>query len=276
MPHSSISREQVRNLEEIEIAAWLDLYRAAPPKWAERHGLQARAIGPMAVSIISGIDILAMNRIVGYGLPGSEDEPLVKAAMDLYSRARLPRFFVQLAAPTASPGARDLLEQYGLSWYNNWVKLFRDTSPPPPAETDLTIRKVGRDVGLKFGKVVVGAFDWPSDIAEWVASTLGRPGWHHYAAFDKDTLAATGAMYVRGPMAWFDLAATLPGYQGRGAQSAILAQRIRDAAAMGVELIAVETAEQTSEKPAPSYRNTLRFGFRVGYVRPNFIWRREP
>jgi len=195
--------------------------------------------------------------------------------MDMYFRAKVPRFFVQLAGPTASNGARSLLENQGLSWYNNWVKLYRDCTPPPPSKSDLTIKKVGRGYGLKFGKVVTSAFGWDECLAEWIASTLGRPGWHHYAAFDKEILAATGAMFVSGKQAWFDLAATLPTHQGRGAQSAILAQRINDAAAMGVELISVETAEQTADKSAPSYRNTQRFGFRVGYVRPNFIWRRE-
>ncbi len=271
----AVSKDLATGLEEIEIAAWMDWYKAAPPRWAEKHGLQSRKIGPMAVSIVRDVDILGLNRVIGFGLPGSEDRPLVKAALDMFLRARVPRFFVQLAGPTATPGARSLLESHGLTWYNNWVKLFRDCSPPPPVTTDLVIRKVGRDHGLKFGKVVTTAFGWDEHLAEWIAETLGRPGWQHYAAFDGEQLVATAATFVKGKTAWFDMAATLPTHQGRGAQSALLARRIIDAGAAGVEQIAVETAEQTEDKSAPSYRNTQRFGFRIGYVRPNFIWKRQ-
>ena len=37
----------------------------------------------------------------------------------------------------------------------------------------------------------------------------------------------------------------------------------------------VETAEQTTEKQAPSYRNMIRYGFRQLFVRPNYIWTAE-
>ncbi len=52
----------------------------------------------------------------------------------------------------------------------------------------------------------------------------------------------------------------------------MLARRIRDAAEAGCEMLVVETAEDRPDKPAPSYRNQLRFGFQVAYVRPNYIY----
>jgi hypothetical protein len=41
-------------------------------------------------------------------------------------------------------------------------------------------------------------------------------------------------------------------------------------------MLVVETAEDTPEKGAPSFRNMLRFGFQVAYVRPNFIYTNGP
>jgi hypothetical protein len=41
---------------------------------------------------------------------------------------------------------------------------------------------------------------------------------------------------------------------------------------LGCSLIVVETAEQTKDKPAPSFCNMRRFGFEVAYARPNYIF----
>ena len=79
-------------------------------------------------------------------------------------------------------------------------------------------------------------------------------------------------MFVSGDRAWLDFAATLPEYRGRGAQAALLARRIVDAAQLGCRWLVVETAEETPQRGAPSFRNMLRFGFRQAYVRPNFIY----
>ena len=50
-------------------------------------------------------------------------------------------------------------------------------------------------------------------------------------------------------------------------------RRARDAAAQGCRWLTVETAEEKWEKPAPSYRNMVRAGFRVAYSRPNYLYR---
>ena len=64
-----------------------------------------------------------------------------------------------------------------------------------------------------------------------------------------------------------------PDYRGQGAQSKLLQCRLEDAAKLGCERLVVETAQETAEKPAPSYRNMVRYGFTEAYVRPNYICR---
>jgi hypothetical protein len=50
---------------------------------------------------------------------------------------------------------------------------------------------------------------------------------------------------------------------------------MRDAAGDGCRWVSVETAEQTPEREAPSFRNLTRLGFTVAYRRPNYLWLRE-
>jgi hypothetical protein len=48
-------------------------------------------------------------------------------------------------------------------------------------------------------------------------------------------------------------------------------KRFEIALSKGCTRVVVETAQQTAEKQAPSYRNMIRFGFKEVYVRPNYI-----
>jgi GNAT superfamily N-acetyltransferase len=167
------------------------------------------------------------------------------------------------------------LEDRGFHHYNNWIKLYRDVTLLTPVRTDLAIREIGTEYGDAFGRIIVASFEWPDRLYPWVGATVGRPGWHHYMAFDGETPVATGAVYCRGEVGWIDFASTLSSHRGRGAQAALVEQRIRDAAALGCKWLIVETAEETPDKPAPSFRNMVRYGFKAAYARPNYLFQFE-
>jgi GNAT superfamily N-acetyltransferase len=263
-----------KRLEGAEIAAWGDFYRAAAPASAAACGLgMYENHGTLAVRAAAA-DVLGLNRVLGLGVERPASDADIADLVDSFTGAKVPRFFVQ-PSPLASATLGVQLEARGFRHYNNWVKLYRDTTPPPPVSTDLAIRLIDADRAADFGRIVATCFDWPAPAAGWVADLVGRDGWRCYIAFDGDTPAATGALHVQDGVGWIDFATTLPEYRGRGAQSAILARRIGDAAELGCELLVVETAEDRPEKPAPSFRNQLRFSFQVAYVRPNYIYTSE-
>jgi GNAT superfamily N-acetyltransferase len=114
--------------------------------------------------------------------------------------------------------------------------------------------------------VFAEAFEWPRATAPWVAALVGQPGWSHYLATAAGRGVATAAMFVDGDCAWIDFASTLPGYRGRGAQSALLARRLAECAAQGVRTVVVEAGEGSA-----SMRNLIRAGFVVEYRRTNYI-----
>jgi ribosomal protein S18 acetylase RimI-like enzyme len=84
----------------------------------------------------------------------------------------------------------------------------------------------------------------------------------------------TGSLFVKGEWASLGFAATLPQARGRGVQSALIVRRIADARAMGCRHLSVETAEDKPDKPAPSFHNVTRLGFRVAYfgIAPRANW----
>lgn len=254
------------------MTAWGDFYRAASAASVEACGLQVAEIGGAVATMAAAVDVLALNRVLGIGVKQPATESEIDEIIRLFTERRVPRFFVQVSPVAAPDDLPRMLEDRGFRHYNNWVRLYRDVSAPPDVKTDLAVRRIDEEDAAAFGRIVAESFGWGDQISGWIGDLVGKLGWRHYMAFDGDTPVATGAMRVAGEYAWLDFAATLSDHRKRGAQGAILARRIRDAATQGCRYVLVETAEQTAEKEVPSYRNMLRFGFTEAYVRPNYIF----
>lgn len=268
----SLDAGLIATLERCELAAWGDFFGSASAATARTCGLQTGQVGGGLATSAARSDALALNRVSGLGLDRPADATDLDRIIRFFAAVEVSRFFVQLSPAARQSDLRDQLEAKGLRHYNNWMKLYRDTSPPPAARTDLEIRPIDEEHAQQFGELVASNFNWPEPFKNWVAGLVGRGGWRHYIAFDGPKPVATGALYVDRSRAWLDFATTDPEYRGRGAQSALLTRRISDAAELGCDLLVVETAEDRPEKPAPSFRNQLRFGFEVAYARPNYIY----
>jgi GNAT superfamily N-acetyltransferase len=225
------------------------------------------AVGTFVVAA----DVPALNRIVNLGLdqPASEVQlgRMVAAARERGVR----RLFVQLAPGHQPAALADWIASLGGRLHNRWVRLWRQTAAPPEEGTALRVAPVLASAAPAFGAAVAASLGLPAAVAPWLASIVGRPGWRAFGAFDGPTLVATGALFASGPFGWLGLATTHPAFRGRGAQRALIARRLAEAAALGCAWVAVETAEDAPGHPAPSYHNLLRLGFTEAYRRPNYL-----
>ena len=106
---------------------------------------------------------------------------------------------------------------------------------------------------------------------ERLARLARRNGWQCFVAFDGDSPAGAGALFVCGRVGWSGIGATLPEHRGKGGQSALLAARINAAAEAGCEIVVTETGEPVDDMPNGSYRNIVRAGFEPVYVRRNYL-----
>lgn len=89
-----------------------------------------------------------------------------------------------------------------------------------------------------------------------------------YLVWSEGEPIAAAALNVRGPVALMAGAATIPSARGRGAQRALLNERLRIAAELGCEF-----ASMGAQSGSGSQRNAERAGFRIAYTRTK--WRRE-
>lgn len=127
--------------------------------------------------------------------------------------------------------------------------------PPAAPEPELEVREGEREVFARTFVQAVGAPDahrapleaW--DARLYVAYVDGRP-------------AGAGALYIADGIGQLANAATLTELRGRGAQTALIRRRIRDAAAAGCELVS-----SGASAGSQSLRNLERAGLRLVYTK---------
>ncbi len=266
------SPEAVRAMEGPEIAALRDIWTFGTREIGGPFGVGPES-GGLAI-VTTGTDVLALNRIVGVGVDAPVDPHAVDAAVRRFTNAGVSRFFFQvppLGQPAGLPG---WLEARGFERYNNWVRHHATLDRIPSAvETGLEIRRVEVGQAGAFARIVCACFGWPSSMEPVLSGLVGRPGWVHFMAWEGDTPLATGTLFAADSVGWLTFAATLPEHRGRGAQKALVARRMAEAGEMGCRELVAETAEATPERDAPSLRNLVRLGFRMAYLRPNYLKR---
>jgi len=208
-----------------------------------------------------------LNRVTGLGLTGTAGDAELDE-IDAFFRLHGVRYAVALSpfAPTEIGGR---LQARGFEYGYAWAKFRRGVEDPEPVPTELRVEAVTD--GVLFGAVVTAAYEMPATGAAWFASLPEREGWHCFVAFDGDEPAGAGALFVRGSVGWLGVAGTAPEHRRKGAQNAIMATRIRRGRELGVTTLTTETGELVEDRPSNSYRNILRTGFELRYVRPNLV-----
>jgi GNAT superfamily N-acetyltransferase len=205
------------------------------------------------------------NRAAGLGL----DQPVTEESLDeILAFLDGTRGYVSLAPEAQPVELTQWLEARGLAPGYAWTKFTRPVAGPPQADTELRVERV--ETGDAFGLAAARGFQVPDLFEDWLARLPGREGWHCFVAFDGDEPAGAGALYVTGTTGWLGIGATIPEHRGKGAQSALIVERIEAAAALGCEILITETGKPVNGRAGPSYRNLVRAGFEPAYVRPNY------
>ena len=264
----------IDQLEQVEAMAWQDYYRAGREIVDfKNHILISDNTAPL-LSCVPGLDVLAMNRVFGFTSSTALTQEEVEEIIARYREAGTKRFFIQLNPLLMESETHRLLLANGFTHYNNWVKLYRQAGKIEDVSSDLSVRAIGWEQAASFARVLALSFEWTDDEDHdrWIENLVGRADWHFYLAYDGDKPVATAGFYHTGDFAWVDFAGTLKEYRGRGAQSLLMQRRLNDIIELGCRHVVVETAQQTAERSAPSYRNMIRCGFREAYVRPSFLY----
>jgi len=248
-------------LELAEAAAFESLWSGA--------GLPVERIaGAVCVAFPEAREDTMLNRVDGLGLAAPVDDAALDA-IDAFFRDLDVTYAIGLS-PLAPLELGVALRTRGFEPGYAWMKFRRDASEPSSVATSLRIEEP--EDGIDFGTVVGSAYGMPPRLGSAIFGGLpGRERWSCFVAYDCDEPVGAAALYAHGGVGWLGCAGTVAEHRGKGAQSAILAARIRRARQLGLEALTTETGERVPDRASNSYRNILRAGFEEAYVRPNLV-----
>lgn len=255
-------------------SAEVELFEATV--WAQLHGrfaLQAGDYfarvarqGRAAILASRAADAVAINRALGCGFDQPLDSTRLADISTFFQSQGKTRWFVE-CSPDAAIDIAALAAAGGVVG-GTQIKLVAAVNElRMVGRSPFDVRTANTSEAPVFMELVGSQLGVPDRVRPGIVSTIGQPGWHFYFAVVNERPVAGAAMYVEGDGAWFGLAATLPEYRHRGAQTALLLQRIRDARAAGCRWVSAETTPE-SLAPNPSLRNMKRLGLRELYHRP--------
>jgi hypothetical protein len=254
-----------------EAEAQANYYLSASTEFARPFRLEVKRIGSILVTMIAELDHAFFNRIIGLGIGEPATESMLDEAIAVFQNAGCKTYMAQVC-PLAQPSqVPEWLAIRGFQPSRNWAKMYRSTEPAKNIPTDLRIEKIGKDQADAFAGVVLTAFEMPRVLRPLAKGFIGQPGWHHYLAFENEKPVSASAMFVNGEVTWLGFGSTLKKYRKHGGQGAMFARRIQDAIELGCKWFVTETGEDTVEDPNPSYHNMLRSGFKLAYLRRNYV-----
>ncbi|MEZ2131607.1 MULTISPECIES: hypothetical protein [unclassified Sinorhizobium] len=265
----------VAAIESIEGEAWLDMYAAAPGAYVRQSGLKFERLGTLIALADQSIPSTEFNRALclGHSNPATEAE-LDRAIAWLKNNAS-PSWAIQIPPPVQPDVIGHWMETRGLAKSGNgWAKHHRGANAVRQTSraSSFEVRLADEHDAQEFGHIAHAGFGLPQSTVPWFASLIGRPKWKIFLAYDGDDPIAGGALFLDGDWGWLGIDTTLPGYRGRGAQSALIARRLEAGVAAGATGFTAETGQPPAgeEGKYASYRNYRSAGFEVAYVRPNY------
>ncbi|MFN8439231.1 MAG: hypothetical protein U0175_00535 [Caldilineaceae bacterium] len=267
-----LTLEEISVLCEMhELEAGIDLYRHLPIELHQRFRAEVRRFGSCAVLMTHGLNLLPLNRVVGLGIGAPATEALLDNTIACFAAAGLTDFSAQIS-PSAEPvQLRSWLLARGFEQGLGTPKFVRGNEAVADLSAGIRVEQIGAECVLQFAEIFGTAFGLSPNIWPLFTGAIGKPGWYHYLGFDGAQPIATGAMYLKNDIAWLGVGSTHKDYRNRGGQSAMITRRLTDGLALGCKWFITETGKDTSEQPNPSYRNMIRAGFKVAYIRDNYL-----
>jgi GNAT superfamily N-acetyltransferase len=207
-----------------------------------------------------------LTQTFGLGLSAPVTEEALGTLESFFARRGADIF--QEVSPLADPTAVPRLTASGYQPCELTSVLFRpvpaDDLAPPTA--GVRVHEVHSDSADAWVRTAIAGWSEMAEAREFMADfgpvAADAADAVRFLALDRDQPIATAILSLRDDVALLAGASTVPDARGRGAQRALLVERLRYAAAHGCALAMMCAAPGTS-----SQRNAERSGFRIAYTR---------
>jgi GNAT superfamily N-acetyltransferase len=258
-----VSIELARHLAAAHEALHVEGLRAAAALEGNPFGIELRRFGRVAASLSRKVPMVEWyNRVVGLE---QQDVRTLREILGWYRVLGIrARFEIGPAELTSALAVALASEHVGLERFECQLYAAIDgrIAPPPSA---VEVRPSPRDELELYLEIwargfALPEFLWP-DVKRIRAAWFTVPNFHRYLALVDGQPAACAALYVHADVGYLCMSATLPELRGRGAQSALIARRWRDARDAGCRVVTTQTAFG-----GVSQHNMERAGMRLAHT----------
>lgn len=256
--------DAIRLADDIEAAAFADLYAAAPAPLAAQLGLAVEREGAATALLAPAVPSATFNRVIGVDLMAPDAARQVAHWVSLFDARGASVWWLHWQQAPAPDELPPVLQAAGFAWpaRRRWAKMLRPANAGADAPgATLQVSPIADDEAIVVAQAIRAAFEMPPFMGDWLAALHRRPGWTVYAARDGSSIVGGACLYVQSDMAWLGMGSVLASHRRRGGQQALMMRRIADAARAGCRWVATETGEPVGDEPNPSLANMLRCGF---------------
>ena len=259
----TMSIELARHLAAAHEALHVEGLRAAAALEGNPFEIELRRFGRATAALSRKVPLVEWyNRVVGLE---QQDARAVREILGWYRPLGIrARFEVGAAELTPALAVALAAERVGLERFETQLYAPIDARIAPPA-SQVEVRPSPRDELDLYLEIWARGFALPEFL--WLdelrirAAWFSVPGFARYLALVDGQPAACAALYVHGDVGYLCMSATLPEARGRGAQSALIARRWRDARDAGCRVVTTQTAFGGT-----SQHNMERAGMRLAHT----------
>ncbi|MDX8528212.1 hypothetical protein RFM68_27420 [Mesorhizobium sp. MSK_1335] len=277
-----VSRDISRAIERAEVAAWLDLYEAAPADFAARQGLSIARDGDLVWTTCTTIPFIHFNCVKNIGVDSPVSEAQLDALLAHYRNAGIMRPWFYTNPHTEPTRLRCWLEARGLQHQGGWERIYRDATPlaaeplfpgdPLIPVDDLVVEEVTPKTASDWASFIDAKYRLSA--SPWLVALVGRKGWHHYMLRRRGAVVAVRSLFISDGAAWSGIDAPVPGIMAPSFDlDAMLGERVvRDGIAAGAKLFVADIEAPRPDRDGPAYRNYARLGFKLAYSRSHYSY----
>lgn len=267
----SVSVDRAWQVEACDERAWCDMYAAIPPAFAAALGLARGDVGELPVFQCARIPFIHFNA-AGATLGLRRADPvLLDAVRSAWRERGIGRHWFH-TVPELAPELAAELEARGYAVTTTWDRVHRPpgpVAPLPPLPREIEVRRVDATNAVEWAGFIDKVYGLPT--SPWLLALVGRPGWHHYAAYEGGRMVAVRTLCVTGGWGWLGIDAPVPGVMTQDfvPDRAILRAIVGDLAELGCTDVVSDVEANSPGRDTEGYVAYRELGFEVLYTRVN-------
>lgn len=269
-----VSSALAAQIELCDVAAWQDMYAAAPPDFSRRFQLELLRVEPAVLTRCPALPFVHFNCVMNLGFAQPATEELLDQILAVYHQAGVRHFsfyHIPHAQPAALPAwfkARKLQRQGG------WDRIYRDgralSEHARTPQQGVVVEKVTRATAAEWAGYIDTCYGLPT--TPWLVALVERPGWHHYLLRQGAEIIAVRTMYASGGKAWFGIDAPVPGVMAPSydLDVQLCHAMVKDGLELGVQLFVADIEAPDVAMATPAYHHFETLGFKRPYFRSHY------